>query len=130
MNLKSIFRSPEGGVMAGLATAAAVYAIYGAALPPQADLRAGPPNDNDIESVRKGAAYKSAAVIGVVFLITRDLNTFILSGTSLVGIDYLSKHHNAYNSSTGKLEGNDNSASVMQSASVYSLPDYSESTGG
>lgn len=124
MALKSIFRSPGEGVFAGIGTAVAVYLVYQSALPPMADVRAGGANDGDIESARKSAAIKSSGLVGLVFLITRDLNTFIVGGASVAGIDYMYKHHNSINPLSGKMEtGGPDSAM----ASVHSLPNYSDS---
>jgi hypothetical protein len=95
---------PDSATMVGLLTAAGVYLIYNNALPTMADLRLGPPNDNDAESARKSAAIKSTLLIGLVFLVARDLNSYIISGGALVGIDYMYKHHNAIEPSTGKLD--------------------------
>jgi hypothetical protein len=126
MKLTSVFRSPEGGVGAGLATLLAVYFIYNASLPPMADVRVGPPNDGDIESCRKGAAVKSGALIGLVFMVTRDMNQLIISGMGLGGIDYMYKHHNAFNSGTGKLEGHNDAGGSGTMASVHPMPEYSQ----
>ena len=90
--------------MVGLLTAVGVYLIYNNALPTAADIRLGPANDGDVESSRKSAAWKSAALIGLVFLVARDLNSYIISGGALVGIDYMYKHHNAIEPTTGRLD--------------------------
>jgi hypothetical protein len=95
---------PDSATMVGLLTAAGVYLIYNNSLPTMADIRLGPPNDNDVEAARRGAAVKSAVLIGLVFLVARDLNSYIISGGALVGIDYMYKHHNAIEPSTGKLD--------------------------
>jgi hypothetical protein len=124
MKLTSVFRHPEGGVAAGIGTGIAVFLIYQASLPPLADVRmAQPPNEPNLEATRKSAAMKSAALIGLVFLVTRDLNTFIISGASLGGIDYLYKHHNAINPNTGKFEAAPDTMSP-QLASVHPMPEY------
>lgn len=126
--LKSVFTSPEGGIVGGLATGIAVLLIYQNALPSHADMRVGSANDNDIESARRGAAIKASALVGIVFLLTRDINTFILSGSTVVGIDYLAKHHNAINPGTGKFDTMGGDQSVMAGPSnVYSLPSYEAS---
>ena len=125
---KSIFKSPEGGVVGGLATAIAVLFIYNNALPSSADIRAGNPNNTDLEAARKSAAIQASALVGLVFLITRDLNTFILSGATVAGVDYVAKHHNAYNGATGKLDTTAGVDNTMPS-NVYSLPDYGASGG-
>jgi hypothetical protein len=127
MKLTSIFRHPEGGVAAGIGTAIAVYLIYNSSLPPAIDARMAPANDSNIEAARKGAAMKSAGLIGLVFLITRDVNAFVISGASLGGVDYLYKHHNAINPDTGKWEPADSSMNSMSPmASLHPLPDYSQ----
>jgi hypothetical protein len=122
--LKSVLPSPASGVGLGLATGIAVYLVYNSALPSHADVRAGSPNNDDIESSRKGAAIKSAGLIGLIFLVTRDVNAFIVSGAMLTGIDYLTKHHNAINPASGKLQTDSTSAAP---SNVFSLPDYNTS---
>src|SRR6266568_4500768 len=102
MALRSVLK-PDGSVMAGLAEAAAVYVVYQSALPNHADIRSAPAHNTDIESARKAAAWKSAAVLGFVFLITRDLNSFLIGGLALGGIDYMTKHANGVNPGTGRL---------------------------
>jgi hypothetical protein len=124
MPLKSVFKSPGEGVIAGLAEAIAVYLIYQSALPPMADVRAGAqPNDTDIEAARKSAAVKSSGIVGLVFLLTRDLNAFIVGGASVAGIDYMYKHHNAINPIGGHLDV----SGPGNVSSIHSLPDYSSS---
>jgi hypothetical protein len=105
MAIKMLSRlQPDSATMVGLLTAAGVYLIYSNSLPSMADIRLGPPNDNDVEAVRKGAAIKSTLLIGLVFLVARDLNSYIISGGALVGIDYMYKHHNAIEPTTGRLD--------------------------
>lgn len=124
--MTSIFQRPEGGIYAGLAQGVAIYLIYQSALPSHADIRVAQPDNPDIEAARKGAAYKSAALLGVIFLLTRDLNAFIIGGTELFGIDYLAKHSNMINPGSGKLD-RVNSGVVVAPSNVYNMPDYSQS---
>ena len=100
--LKSVLK-PDSSVMVGLAEAAAVYVIYQSALPSHADIRSAPAHDNTIEAARKHAAWKAGAVLGFVFLLTHDLNSFLIGGLALGGIDYMTKHANGINPATGKL---------------------------
>jgi hypothetical protein len=125
----SIFTKPEGGVYGGLATALAVVFIYRNALPSHADIRTGDSNNTDIESARRSAAITSTALVGLVFLITRDLNTFILSGATVAGLDYVAKHHNAINPQTGRLDTSSGVDNTMSHANVFSLPDYGAANG-
>jgi hypothetical protein len=127
--LKSVFSSPEGGVVGGLATAIAVLFIYNSALPSHADIRTGDANNTDIESARKGAAIKATALVGLVFLLTRDLNTFILGGGTVAGIDYLAKHHNAINPTTGTFDTSAGVDNAMPN-NVFSMPDYGTANSG
>jgi hypothetical protein len=115
---------PDTATMTGILTAAGVYLIYQNALPSAADIRTTPANNPDVESARKAAAWKSAALITLVFLVARDLNSYIISGAALVGVDYLYKHSNAIQPGTGTLEGQ-----PMTMAS-YPLPEYDSESAG
>ena len=105
MKITSVIKAPEGSITIGLAEAAAVYAIYQSALPNQADIRSADPHNSDIESARRAAAWKAAAMLGLVFLITHDLNSFLIGGAALGGIDYMVKHANGVHPATGRLSG-------------------------
>lgn len=128
MSLKSVLK-PDSSVMTGLAEAAAVYVIYQSMLPNHADIRSAPPHNTDVESARKAAAWKSAAVLGFIFLLTQDLNSFLIGGLALAGIDYSVKHANGINPSTGKLDG----ATITQppgNEQAFPMPAYSGGPDG
>ena len=124
MSLKSVLK-PDSSVTIGLAEAAAVYVIYQSALPNHADIRSANPHNTDIEGARKRAAWKSAAILGLVFLITQDVNSFLIGGLALGGIDLMTKHANGVHPATGKLAATDGS-SGMASVSEFPLPDYGD----
>lgn len=131
MSLKSVLK-PDSSIMVGLAEAAAIYVIYNSALPNHADIRAANPHDATIESARKAAAWKSAAVLGFVFLLTQDVNSFLVGGLALGGIDYMAKHSNGVNPSTNKLAmpGSSITGSAMEpgaNETAYPMPDYADS---
>ena len=115
---------PDTATMTGIFTAVGVYFIYNNALPKVTDLRSAPPHDPDAEAARKAAAWKSAGLITVVFLVARDLNSYIISGAALIGIDYMFKHANSVHPNTGKpdVEG----AEPTPLAQAYPMPDYTE----
>lgn len=126
---KSLLKSTEGGTGVGLATAGGVYAIYANALPNVATVRASAPHDTDLEAARKAAAWKSALLIAAVFVVARDLNSYIISGVALVGIDYMHKHANGVHPATGKLDVAmvDETISDAGDNSVdYSMPSYTD----
>jgi len=130
--LKSVLKPPES-ITVGLAEAAAIYVIYQSALPNHADIRSAPAHNTDIEAARKKAAWKSAAVLGFVFLISRDVNSFLLGGLALGGIDFLTKHANGVSPATGKLAlapGSSITAApaAADNATAYPMPDYTDSS--
>lgn len=134
MALKSVLK-PDSSVTVGLAEAAAVYVIYQSALPSHADIRSAPPHDTTIDSARKAAAWKSAAVLGFVFLLTQDVNSFLIGGLALGGIDIMTKHANGVSPATGKLAdapGSSITGAPMEPAAsndtAFPLADYSDSS--
>jgi hypothetical protein len=126
VSLKSVLK-PDSSVMIGLAEAAAVYVIYQNALPPVADVRTAPANNSDAEGARKAAAWKSGAVLGFVFLITQDVNSFLIGGLALAGIDLMHKHANGVNPATGQLAGSQISGppgTTVDNSVAFPLADY------
>lgn len=113
---------PDSATTVGLLTAMGVYLIYNNALPNAADVRAASPHNEDAEAERKQAAWKSAALIGLVFLVARDFNSYVISGAALIGVDFMYKHANAVHPSTGKVDMG--GADMIGNAAVHSLPDY------
>jgi hypothetical protein len=124
MALLSRLKTPDSATMVGLATAAGVYLIYQNALPSVTDIISANPHDDSVEKARKMAAIKSAVLVGLVFVISRDVNSYIISGAALLGIDYLHKHANATDPATMKLE--QSGAASIAPTSSYPLPQYEE----
>lgn len=116
---------PDSATQVGLLTAAGVYLIYSNAMPNMTDIRTTEPHNDDVESERRQAAWKSAALIGLVFLVSRDLNSYIISGAALFGIDYMYKHSNAVHPATGKVDTGGSGESI--DGSTYAMPNYAES---
>jgi len=93
---------PEVSITTGLAVAALVWTIYNRALPADVDMRVAQPNDSDVESSRKKAAYTAAAVVSAVSLIAKDGTVFILGGSMVVAVDWWTRHANAVNPEIGR----------------------------
>lgn len=110
---------PDTATMVGLLTAGGVYLIYNNALPTVADVRTADPHDGDVEAARKAATWKGLALIGAVFLVARDLNSYIISGSALIGIDLMYKHANAVHPATGKI---DTDTGPVMGGNVHPLP--------
>jgi hypothetical protein len=94
----------EVSVPAGLATAAVVYAIFSNATPSIADIRSAPAHNTDIASAERMATITSAAVVGGIALIARDMNIFIIGGGMVIAMALWTRHANGVNPGTGKLQ--------------------------
>lgn len=125
--LKSILK-PESGVAVGVITSIGVYEIYNSAMPSATSVRNAQPHDTDVEGTRKNAAIHAAILVVGVFLLTRDLNAFIISGGSAVAMDYMYKHNNGIDPGTGKLDTSSKGASIAPgtATALQPLPDYSD----
>lgn len=119
-------RSRLGGIdratMVGLLSAVGVYLVYQNALPTLADIRTASPHNDDAERARKHAAWISAGLVGGVFLVSRDFNSFCISGATLVGLDYAHKHANAVNPTTGRADVD----TAQKVAQIHPLPEYAD----
>lgn len=124
--MKSIL-NPPASVMTGLASGALVVSIYQHALGAGVtDIRTAVPHNTDVESARKQAAWTSAAALGLLYLLTRDRNSFLIGGAMLAGVDLTVKHANAVHPDTGKLSDDlMNSSVAPELAEAYPLEDYS-----
>lgn len=131
-NFKSALK-PDSAVMVGLASGAVIAAIYQTSVPNMADIRTASPHNSDVEAARKRAAYKSAGLLGLIFLMTRDVNSFLIGGMMLGAIDLHVKHANAVHPATGKIApagGSITDAGAPSgNAEAFSLPDYSGQVG-
>lgn len=115
---------PDSATTVGILTAAGVYLIYSQSVPNVTDVRVNDANDEAVDTARKHAAWLSAALIVGVFVVARDLNSYIISGAALVGVDYIYKHNNAYDPHTGKLSGGDVRDISISDNVVHPLPTY------
>lgn len=113
----------ENSITVGLLVAVGTYLIYTHQLPQNADVRGVQPHNDDIEATRKQAAWESLGLLGVVTLLSRDLNVFIIGGLALVGIDATYKHANAFNPNTGRVD--QNMDYIETSAAIYPMDNYS-----
>lgn len=122
---------PDTSVMLGVANGAIIIGIYDKMLPANAAVRTADPHDGDIEASRKHAAWASAAVLGFMFLLTRDRNSFLIGGLVLAGVDLTVKHSNGIDPLTGLLHHHTDETMAPQSLeNVYPMPEYSDTGEG
>jgi hypothetical protein len=125
MRLTSALPDLNSALAIGLGTAGAVVGIYSHALPNMADVRLTDPHNPTVEASRKHAAITSAALIGAVYLLTRDRNVFILAGSVMVAVDYTVKHANAVNPATNRLDYSPSGGSIAPEMAAP-LPEYTD----
>ena len=92
----------ETSVIAGLATATLVYAVYSNATPTVADIRVAKPHDADIEASRKLAAWTSAAIVAGISLVAKDGTIFVMGGVMVIALDWWHRHANEVNPMVGR----------------------------
>lgn len=115
--------SPDAGTITGLLQAVGVVAIYRTAMPRITDIRSAMPHDDDVEKARRAAAIESAALVGLVFVVTRNFDSFIIGGAALVIADYMFKHANSIHPNTGKVDASTGTAPQEQ---AFPMPEYVE----
>jgi hypothetical protein len=113
----------EVGVLVGVAD----LLIFQHFMPPVTDIRRAEPFNGDIESSERTALLVTVGFTLLVSGFVRSLDTFLIGGAVIVGVDFAFKHANAVNPDTGKLHVAD--AGSLDMATVHNLPDYSSSSG-
>jgi hypothetical protein len=126
--LKSIL-NPSQSVAIGVGIGAVDVFVFQQHLPPMADVRTANPHNDDVDAARRQATGLCIAINGLVSVMTRDWNVFLIGGVVTVGLSYLTVHANALNPVTGKLDaGGAGGASINPEEAAYNLPDYSADT--
>jgi hypothetical protein len=106
--------NPSQSVGVGIGIGAVDLLIFSMHLPPIADIRtASPvnmknpakPGNQDIESSRRQAVIYCVGINGLISLITKDWNVFLIGGIVTTAMSYISAHANAINPDTGKMAG-------------------------
>jgi hypothetical protein len=90
--------------MAGIATVATVYGVYQLGIGPVAGAQATDPNHPVLESSRKKAGYTALALVGALFLITKDANIAILGGGTIIFMELNYRHAIMAEPKSGKIQ--------------------------
>jgi hypothetical protein len=131
MKLFNTFLKPSESVMVSLATGAMVFGIYQYSLPTVAEVHATEPYNTNLEASRKKAMWTSGAVVGGMFLLTRDPNVFMVGGLSFLALEWSHRHANATHPNTGKMVKKTAIDALNQGYSIDGLgagdtPEYSQ----
>lgn len=95
----------EISIPAALATGTLVYTLYNRGMPNALDTRAGQAGDPNAEAVRKQNAWAAAAVVSGISLIARDATIFIVGGSMVILLDWMTRANIWTNPATGQVEG-------------------------
>lgn len=102
MNFKSVLK-PENSIVAGVAVAGLVYAIYQGALGPVSQAHASDANHPALESTRKKAGYTAFAAVAALTLIAKDANIGILGFGSIIAMEAHYRHAIMADPATGRI---------------------------
>lgn len=105
---------------AGILVGIADVLVWRHFVPNVADIRTAPSMDGDIESAERTALLVGTGFTLVVAGFARSAKVFAIGGLILVGLDFATKHANAVNPASGKIEAQDSAVSTS-----YPMPDYS-----
>jgi hypothetical protein len=101
---KSILKPPES-VAVGVGIGVVDAFIFQHFIPNMADVRSAEPHNTDVDAARRQATGACIAVNGLVSLMTRDWNVFLIGGVVTVALSYAAVHANAVNPQTGNMQG-------------------------
>jgi hypothetical protein len=114
----------ELGVVVGLVDTV----IFLHFMPPVTDVKGAPPFNQDIETSERTALLMSTAFTLLVAGFARSLETFMIAGAIIVGVDFAYKHANAVVPGTSKMSPAD--AGAMDAGTTHPLPDYAGAPSG
>lgn len=83
---------PEVSLPVGLATAAVVYGVYQAALPPVADVRTADRSHPDVQAAERTASWFSAAVVSGISLLAKDPTIFVIGSSAVIALAWWYRH--------------------------------------
>jgi hypothetical protein len=102
VTFKSILK-PEGSVMAGIATVAAVYGVYQLNCGSVAEVQLTTPNHTALEQSKVKAGYEALVLVAGLSLLTRDANIGILGGLTIIAMEINYRHAIMAHPETGKM---------------------------
>lgn len=111
----------ELGVLVGLGNTL----IFMHFMPPVSDVRAADPFNQQVESSERTALLVTTAFTLLVAGFGRSVETFMVGGAVIIGVDFAFKHANAVNPNTNKMVPAGSGG--LDTTGVHPLPDYSAS---
>lgn len=121
-SLKSIL-NPSQAVAVGVGIGAVDVLIFSHFAPPISDVRSASPQNSDVDTTRRQATLACIGVNGLVSLMTRDWNVFLIGGMVTAAMSWALVHANAVHPQTGTMQSPGESAQ-SSNENMYPLPDY------
>jgi hypothetical protein len=128
MSLKSIL-NPSAAVGVGIGISALDLLIFSHFVPSVTDVRSANPQNGDVETARRQATIYCVGVNGLVSLMTRDWNVFLIGGATTAAMSWLVIHANTVHPQTGTMQSPGESAQASNT-NMYPLPDYQMQEAG
>lgn len=129
MSWKSVLK-PENSIIAGIAIAGSVVAIYNMDVGNVSTAHATEANHPALEASRKKAGYTSFLLVSALTLITKDANVGILGFGSIVAAELHYKHAIMANPATGKIQAPSAASYIpAEPTNVVTMPSTTEDYG-
>lgn len=94
---------PDAEVSIALATGVMAYASYQVALPAVADIRSLEPNNRDVQSAERVAAWTAAGLVSLIALVTKSPSVFIVGGGVVIATSWTARHADQVSTVTQKV---------------------------
>src|ERR1700677_3292222 len=121
--------NPSQSTAIGIGMGALDFLIFSQHLPATADIRTAPAGNDDVETARRQATIMAVGINGLVSVMTRDWNVFIIGGAVTAAMSILIAHANAVHPATGTMKApGEQQSAAMQTA--YPMPDYAYGMSG
>jgi hypothetical protein len=115
--------NPSQSVAIGIGMGALDFLIFSQHLPATADIRTAPAGNDDVETSRRQATIMAVGINGLVSVMTRDWNVFIIGGAVTAAMSILVAHANAVHPETGTMKAPGEQVAQPASA-AYPMADY------
>jgi hypothetical protein len=118
--------NPSASVAIGVGMGALDLWIFNQHLPATADIRTAPIGNTDVETSRRQATIMAVGINGLVSVMVRDWNVFLIGGAVTAAMSILIAHANAVHPETGTMKAPGENAGAP---APYSMPDYGYGAG-
>lgn len=125
---KSVFK-PENSVLAGIATAGLVYAIYQMDVGPVSQVHMTEANHPALETSRKKAGYTAFIAVAGLTLITRDTNLGVLGFAAIIAMELHYRHAIMVDANTGIMQA-PSPSKYVPAENVIPLPSQGQPSDG